>query len=572
MAFPSRANPPSWFAPWRQDRPADARLLDDVVAAVIVTLLLIPQSLAYAVLAGVPAHLGLYASIFPLLAYAAFGRSPVLAVGPVALTSIMTLDALQGYAVPGSPEWIAAATFLALASGALLFAMGALRLGFLAQLLSHPVMSGFVSGTAILIVLGQLKTLTGIPVQGQTAPELIQSFFQGLGQFESVTIVTGVTSLLLIALGRRFIRPWLTRQPIPTTTAELLGRAVPLVVVALATVVLMVSGMASETRTVGTIPSGLPSIGLPALDVQGLQGLLLSAALIGLVGFIESVSMAQTMARRFKVPVDPDAELRGLGAANLASGVIGAFPVTGGLTRTVVNIEAGARSPVSSILSAGLLLLVLLGAGNLLHDMPLAALAALIIVAVSTLIDIKALRHAWQFDRIDATSWLITFFGVLVLGLETGIVMGIVLSASGILWRLSRPHIAVLGRMPGTEHFRNVNRHHVETLPHALFLRIDGNLFFGNWVRIREAIDAAMESHPGTIAHLVLNLASVSDIDTTALEGMIRLQDDLQADGIGLCLAEIRGPVGDKLAGQALKVPIFLSSHDAFEALAGKPD
>ncbi|HSG19860.1 MAG TPA: SulP family inorganic anion transporter, partial [Burkholderiaceae bacterium] len=276
MAFPFRANPPSWFAPWRQDRPADARLLDDVVAAVIVTLLLIPQSLAYAVLAGVPAHLGLYASIFPLLAYAAFGRSPVLAVGPVALTSIMTLDALQGYAVPGSPEWIAAATFLALASGALLFAMGALRLGFLAQLLSHPVMSGFVSGTAILIVLGQLKTLTGIPVQGKTAPDLIQSFFQGLGQFESVTIVTGVTSLLLIALGRRFIRPWLSRQPIPTTTAELLGRAVPLVVVALATVVLMVSGMALETRTVGTIPSGLPSIGLPALDIQGLQGLLLS--------------------------------------------------------------------------------------------------------------------------------------------------------------------------------------------------------------------------------------------------------------------------------------------------------
>lgn len=543
-----------------------------MAAAVIVTLLLIPQSLAYAVLAGVPAHLGLYASIFPLLAYAAFGRSPVLAVGPVALTSIMTLDALQGYAVPGSPEWIAAATFLALASGALLFAMGALRLGFLAQLLSHPVMSGFVSGTAILIVLGQLKTLTGIPVQGKTAPDLIQSFFQGLGQFESVTIVTGVTSLLLIALGRRFIRPWLTRQPIPTTTAELLGRAVPLVVVALATVVLMVSGMASETRTVGTIPSGLPSIGLPAIDIQGLQGLLLSAALIGLVGFIESVSMAQTMARRFKVPVDPDAELRGLGAANLASGVIGAFPVTGGLTRTVVNIEAGARSPVSSILSAGLLLVVLLGAGDLLHDMPLAALAALIIVAVSTLIDIKALRHAWQFDRIDATSWLITFLGVLLLGLETGIVMGIVLSASGILWRLSRPHIAVLGRIPGTEHFRNVNRHHVETLPHALFLRIDGNLFFGNWVRIREAIDAAMKAHPGTIAHLVLNLASVSDIDTTALEGMIRLQDDLKADGIGLCLAEIRGPVGDKLAGQALQAPIFLSSHDAFEALAGKPD
>ena len=365
MAFPFRASAPNWFAPWRQDRPADARLLDDLVAAVIVTLLLIPQSLAYAVLAGVPAHLGLYASIFPLLAYAALGRSPVLAVGPVALTSIMTLDALQGYAAPGSPEWIAAATFLALASGVLLLAMGLLRLGFLAQLLSHPVMSGFVSGTAILIVLSQLRTLTGIPVQGQTAPELIESLFHGLGQFEPVTLLIGGTSLLLIALGRRFIRPWLTRQPISKTTAELLGRAVPLVVVGLATMALMLTGMASETRTVGTIPSGLPSIGLPSLDITGLQGLLLSAALIGLVGFIESVSMAQTMARRFKVPVDPDAELRGLGAANLASGVIGAFPVTGGLTRTVVNIEAGARSPVSSILSAGLLLLVLLGAGDL---------------------------------------------------------------------------------------------------------------------------------------------------------------------------------------------------------------
>ena len=555
----------------RLDRAIDARLRDDFMAAVIATLLLIPQSLAYAVLAGMPAHLGLYASVFPLLAYAAFGRSPVLAVGPVALTSIMTLEALQGYAVPGSPEWIAAAILLALASGALLFLMGLLRLGFLAQLLSHPVMSGFISGTALLIVLSQLKALSGIPVEGKTALELITSLVVHVEQAQATTLAVGIMSVLLMLLGRRFIRTWLGKTRLHSTTCDLIARAVPLVVVGLATIGLIASGQATATPTVGSIPSGLPSLALPSLNLNGLQGLLISAVLIGLVGFIESVSMAQTVARRYKVAVDPDAELRGLGAANLASGLIGAFPVTGGLTRTVVNMDAGARSPVSSLFSAGLLLLVVLGAGDSLSHLPLAALAALIVVAVSTLFDIKGLVRAWQFDRMDGASWLITFLGVLSLGLEAGIIMGIALSAAGLLWRMSRPHIAVLGRIPCSEHFRNVQRHHVETLPHTIFLRIDGNLFFGNWARIREVIGARIEQHSGQIEHLVLNLASVNDIDTTALEGILGLQEDLQEDGVSLCLAEIRGPVGDKLKGHLHGIPVYLSSHEAYEALMERP-
>jgi SulP family sulfate permease len=234
-------------------------------------------------------------------------------------------------------------------------------------------------------------------------------------------------------------------------------------------------------------------------------------------------------------------------------------------------MDAGARSPVSSLFSAGLLLLVVLGAGDLLSHLPLAALAALIVVAVSTLFDIKGLVRAWQFDRMDGVSWLITFLGVLSLGLEAGIIMGIALSAAGLLWRMSRPHIAVLGRIPCSEHFRNVQRHHVETLPHTIFLRIDGNLFYGSWARIRDIIGARIEQHPGRIEHLVLNLASVNDIDTTALEGILRLQEDLQEDGVALCLAEIRGPVGDKLKGHLPGIPVYLSSHEAYEALMERP-
>lgn len=559
----------SLLFPWRKDLAPDHSFSGDILAGAILTIMLIPQSLAYAVLAGMPPHTGLYASILPLLAYILLGRSPILAVGPVAIASVMTFDALRTLATPMSAEWMAAAAFMAICSGLLLLAMGFLRLGFLAQLLSHPVMSGFLSGAALLIVLGQLKGLTGIPMSGGAAPSMIVGLFTGLQQIQMGTLQVGLATLALLILLRVKGRPLLSALGLRGNALDLSSRALPLLVIVAVGLALALLGMGEITPLVGPIPEGLPPISIPETPQLDLQGLFWSAALISLVGFIESVAMAQALGRKVGMgSVDANAELRGLGAANLAAGFGQAFPVTGGLTRTVVNVEAGARSPIAGIVCAGLMVVAMMGAGGLIAILPLASLSALIIVSASTLFDTKTLIASWRFDRADGLSWLITFMGVLLLGIETGIVLGIALSVLIILWRLSRPHVAVLGRISGTEHFRNIHRHAVETLPDTSFVRIDANLFFGNWTRVREAIDQALETTESAPRHLVLCLTSVSDIDATALEGLIELQRDLKASGVTLHLSEIKGPLSDKLAGALREFPVHLSNHSAFEQLA----
>lgn len=559
----------SLLFPWRKDLAPNHSFAGDILAGAILTIMLIPQSLAYAVLAGMPPHTGLYASIFPLLAYILLGRSPILAVGPVAIASVMTFDALRTLATPMSAEWIAAAAFMAVCSGLLLMAMGFLRLGFLAQLLSHPVMSGFLSGAALLIVLGQLKGLTGIPMSGGAAPGMITSLFTGLQQVEIGTLQVGLTTLALLILLRMRGRFLLSRLGLKGSVLDLSARALPLFAIVFVALALAFTGLSGITPLVGPIPQGLPPISIPETPQLDLQSLFWSAALISLVGFIESVAMAQALGRKVGMAqVDANAELRGLGAANLAAGFGQAFPVTGGLTRTVVNVEAGARSPIAGIVCASLMVVAMMGAGGLIAILPLASLSALIIVSASTLFDSKTLMASWRFDRADGLSWLITFMGVLLLGIETGIVLGIALSVLIILWRLSRPHIAVIGRIRGTEHFRNIHRHEVETLPDTRFVRVDANLFFGNWSRVREAIDQALQATESAPRHLVLCLTSVSDIDATALEGLLELQRDLRANGVTLHLSEIKGPLSDKLADALTAFPVHLSNHAAFEQIA----
>jgi len=559
----------SLLFPWRKDLAPNHSFAGDILAGAILTIMLIPQSLAYAVLAGMPPHTGLYASIFPLLAYILLGRSPVLAVGPVAIASVMTFDALRTLATPMSPEWIAAAAFMAVCSGLLLLAMGFLRLGFLAQLLSHPVMSGFLSGAALLIIMGQLKGLTGIPMSGGAAPSMIASLFTGLQQVQMGTLQVGLATLALLILLRTKGRLLLCTLGLKSNSLDLSARALPLLAIAFVALALALMGMGGITPLVGPIPEGLPPLSIPEIPPMDLQSLFWSAALISLVGFIESVAMAQALGRKIGVTqVDANAELRGLGAANLAAGFSQAFPVTGGLTRTVVNVEAGARSPIAGIVCASLMVVAMMGAGGLIAILPLASLSALIIVSASTLFDSKTLIASWRFDRADGLSWLMTFIGVLIMGIETGIVLGIALSVLIILWRLSRPHIAVIGRLRGTEHFRNVQRHEVETLPNTRFVRIDANLFFGNWSRVREAIDQTLQTGESAPRHLVLCLTSVSDVDTTALEGLIELQRDLRANGVTLHLSEIKGPLSDKLAGALNEFHVHLSNHAAFEQLA----
>jgi SulP family sulfate permease len=534
--------------------------------------MLIPQSLAYAMLAGVPAHIGLAASILPLVAYALFGRSPALAVGPVAITSAMTASALAPLATPASAEWMALAALLALLSGAVLFVMGLLRLGFIANLLSHPVMGGFISGAAVLIILGQCASLVGVRVTGESALTLAWNLLGALPKSNPASLTMGLACLLGLVLTRRYAGPLLSRLGLTGIARDILSKAAPLLILVIAALLVKALHLEDEVQTVGQIPAGFSSLGLapgaPEIWLGALSALFPSALLIAVVGFVESVSMARAIAERRPTALDPNAELRGLGAANLASGLSGAFPVTGGLSRSIVNLEGGAMTPMAGVYSAGLMLLVLLGFGQMLSSLPLTALAALVIVAVATLIDIRLVKRLLKYDRVDALSWLLALCGVLLLGVEAGILSGIAVSIAGLLWRQSRPHMAILGRIPGTEHFRNLSRHAVETRPGLLMVRIDADLFFGNWDHIQSTLLDWLHVQPSPVRRLILSMGSVSDIDSTALEGLEHFENTLQTQGIALALAELKGPLEDKLrrTGFYDRCNVFRSNQDAFLA------
>ncbi len=560
---------PAWLSAY-----GSSKAVQDGVAGLVVTILLVPQSLAYAMLAGLPPHVGMYASILPLLAYALFGSSMTLSVGPVAVASLMTASALAPLAAPGTAEYVLLSVLLALIGGAVLLLLGVLRMGFVANLLSHPVISGFVTGSAVLIALGQLKPLLGIPASGETALELLLSLVARAGRLHPPTAILGLVSVLVLWAARRYFAQALRRAGMNEKGAEIAAKLAPMVVVLLA--IGAVTVFALDTRqgvaVVGNIPAGLPSLTFTLPGFGQLQALAVPAVMIALIGFVESVSVAQSLAIKRGERIDPDAELRGLGAANLASALSGGFPVTGGFARSVVNFAAGARTPVAGVVAAALMAVVLLGLTGLFEKLPLAVLAATIIVAVVGLIDLGTFRHAWHYDRADALAWLVTALGVLGLGVEAGVGLGVAMSIGTFLWRASRPHIAVVGRVGDSEHFRNERRFAVRTYPGLLLLRVDESLFFANVPPVLQRIEEEI-GRRGDVRHLVLDLSSVSHIDLTAVEALQRLHADLRERGIALHLAEIRGPVMDRLKEtdlpRMLARPPFLSLHEAAVTLAG---
>ena len=559
---------PEWLRNYRREQAAP-----DGIAGVVVTVLLIPQSLSYAMLAGLPPHIGLYASILPLLAYAAFGSSMTLSVGPVAVASLMTASALAPLAAQGSPEYVVLATLLALLGGLALMLLGVLRLGFVANLLSHPVVSGFVTGSALLIAIGQLKPLLGIPASGHTAVELLYSLTASFRQLQPFTAALGLTAVLLLWSSRRFLSGLLEKAGIAARVADLLAKLAPMAIVLLSIGAVVFWRLDTDhgVAVVGPIPQGLPSLQLVWPSSEQAMTLLLPAFMIALVGFVESVSVARSLAMKRSQRIDPDAELRGLGAGNLASALSGGFPITGGFSRSVVNFAAGAQTPMAGVVAAALMSLALVGLTGLFERLPLAVLAATIVVAVVGLIDLATPRHAWHYDRADVLAWAGTAIGVLVLGVEAGIGIGVALSLSVFVWRASRPHIAVIGRLPGTEHFRNERRFQVQTWPGLLIMRIDENLFFANISAVLDRIEAEIGARPGT-RDLLLVLSSVSHIDLTAAEALERLFGDLKSRDIVLHLAEVKGPVLDRLRRGGLLGPLirppFVSVHAAAQALA----
>ena len=559
----------TWLPTWlRAYRPA--WLAGDLTAGVIVTVMLIPQSLAYALLAGLPPEVGLYASILPIVAYALLGSSMTLAVGPVAVASLMTASALQPLASAGSAEYVALAVQLSMISGVMLLAFGALRLGFLAYFLSHSVISGFITGSAVLIAVGQLKYILGVKVAGSNVLEILLGLARALPQTRPVTVVIGVASLLFLLLARRYLAPVLTRLGVPAKAAELMAKLAPMVAVVASTAVvgLFKLNETAGVSVVGNVPQGLPQLSLSLPGMSTLSQLWLPALLITLIGFVESVSVAQSLALKRQQRIQPNRELLGLGAANVASALSGGYPVTGGFARSVVNFAAGAHTPLAGVISAGLMALVIAALTGLFYYLPHAVLAATIIVAVTSLIDVKTLKEAWRYDRADALSLLATAMGVVVLGVEVGILLGVALSLAVLVWRSSHPHMAVVGRVPGTEHFRNVDRHAVQTVPGLLALRVDESLFFANATVVEDRVEALLARDP-LVRRVLLICSAVNQIDATALGVLTQLERSLAIRGIAFMLAEVKGPVMDRLRltelGQRLQGKVFLSVHAAFE-------
>ncbi|HBQ07073.1 MAG: sulfate permease [Pseudomonadota bacterium] len=547
-------------------------LTRDVLAAVIVTLMLVPQALAYAMLAGLPPEMGLYASMLPLVLYAVFGTSASLAVGPVAVAALMTASALSSFAAPGSPEYICAALVLAALSGLILIAMGVLRLGFLVNFLSHPVISGFVTASGILIAISQLKHIFGVEASGHNVVELLRALLDQWQQVNVITLLIGLGVWAYLWVCRKRLNGWLTKLGMPASWAGLMVKAAPISAVVVTT--LLAWGFQLEQRgvdLVGFVPSGLPAITLPSLDQSLWLGLLPAALLISLVGFVESVSVAQTLAAKRRQRIDPNQELIALGMANLGAGISGGSPVSGGFSRSVVNFEAGAATPLAGAFTALGIVLATLLLTDLLAFLPTATLAATIIVAVGTLIDLPAVKRTWQYSSSDGVAMVATLLLTLLHSVEVGIISGVVLSLGLHLYRTSQPHSAVVGRVPGTEHFRNVKRHQVETDEHVAMLRIDESLYFAN-ARYLEDTVMALAARSPSIKHIVLTCQAVNVIDASALESLEAINGRLKDAGAMLHLAEVKGPVMDRLTHTAfyheLTGQVFFTTYDAWQALA----
>jgi SulP family sulfate permease len=552
----------------RYDRGA---LTSDLVAAVIVTIMLIPQSLAYALLAGLPAQMGLYASILPLVAYGIFGTSRTLAVGPVAVVSLMTAVAAGSVAAQGSPEYIAAAIALAVMSGLMLTLMGVLRLGFLANFLSHPVISGFITASGILIAASQLGGITGIKAGGHTLPEILHSLWVGIGEIHVATFAIGAGVTAFLFLSRRYAKKGLVALGLKPRLADLMAKAAPALAV-IATIALsrFLSLEDAGVKVVGDIPSGLPPLALPEFSLGIWRELFVSAAIISIVGFVESVSVAQTLAAKRRQRITPDQELIGLGASNIASAVSGGYPVTGGFARSVVNFDAGAETPAAGMFTAIGIAAATLLFTPWLYALPKATLAATIIIAVLTIVDLPAIWRTWSYSKADGAAMLATIGMTLASGVESGIIAGVALSIFLFLYRSSRPHYAIVGQVPGTEHFRNVKRHDVVTSPKVLSIRIDESLYFANARFLEDTVLREIAAGP-QIEHVVLMCPAVNFIDSSALESLEAIHQRLAEAGVKLHLSEVKGPVLDRLAGthflKDLSGRIFLTQADALEAI-----
>lgn len=548
----------------RRFRPAVRRadLLSDLGAGVTVGAMLVPQAMAYALLAGLPPEVGLYASTVPLVLYAIFGTSRQLAVGPVAIVSLLSATALASVAEEGAAGYVAAAGVLALLVGAIHLVMGLGRLGFLTRLLSHPVLVGFTSAAALLIGASQVKHLLGVTLEKDDHfHETVWELAGKVTDAHGLTLAVGVGAIVLMVGLKR----WLPAIP------GALGAVVA------TTVASVVWDFESRgVKVVGEIPQGLPPFTVP--DDLGLVGSLLPAAMvITLVGFMESIAVAKVYARRNRYEVDANRELVGLGAANVAAGLLGGYPVTGGFSRTAVNAEAGARTKTAAVVTATIVTLVIVALTPLFQQLPSATLGAIVVVAVAKLFDVAEIRHIRHLKGTDFVTLAVAFVATLALGVELGIAVAVAASIVVVAVRMMTPHTAELGRLPGTTLYRNVARFaEAERIPGIEILRFDVSLSYLNVEflkgRVHRLVD---EAGPGLRA-VVLDASGVNDIDSSATEALAELVQELDEQGRAVHLASVKGPVRDVLmrAGlyQQLGDRVHDHVHDAVLALTAMPE
>ncbi len=549
----------------RYDRNA---LTNDLIAAIIVTIMLVPQSLAYALLAGLPPEAGIYASILPIILYAIFGTSRALAVGPVAVVSLMTAAAVGQVAEAGTMGYAAAALTLALLSGMILLAMGLLRLGFIANFLSHPVIAGFITASGILIATSQIGHIAGIKTEGHTLPEMLGSLWRNLGQINFITLVIGVSATGFLFWVRKGLKPLLRAKGVGPRMADVLTKAGPVAAVVATTVAVWGLGLDQfGVKIVGDVPSNLPPLTMPDLSPDLVSALFLPALLISVIGFVESISVAQTLAAKKRQRIVPDQELIGLGAANIGAAFTGGYPVTGGFARSVVNFDAGAETPAAGAFTAVGLAIAAVALTPLVFFLPKATLAATIIVAVLSLVDLSILRRAWGYATADFIAVATTIGLTLIMGVEVGVSAGVLVSVLLHLYNTSRPHIAEVGLVEGTEHFRNIRRHAVLTDPSLVTVRVDESLYYANARYLEDYLyDRVLRDKAAR--NVVLMMTAVNEIDLSALESLEAINTRLSEIGIDLHLSEVKGPVMDRLKRSHflhdLSGRIYLSQFAAF--------
>lgn len=543
----------------------------DGLAAVVVTVMLIPQSLAYALLAGLPPETGLYASMLPLVAYGLFGTSRTLAVGPVAVVSLMTASAVGSVAAVGSVGYLQAALLLAFMSGAFLLLMGILRMGFLANFLSHPVIAGFITASGLIIAFSQLKHILGVSAEGENLLRLLISLGRHLTDSHLETVLLGVPVLAFLFWVRGGLKPLLQRLGLSDYSAGMLAKTGPVVGIIATSIAAWALDLGERgVALVGDVPTGLPALSWPPLIHPAWQELLVSAVFISIIGFVESVSVGHTLAAKRRQKISPDQELIGLGAANIAASVSGGYPVTGGFARSVVNFDAGAATPAAGMFAAGGIALTAMIFTPYLAYLPKATLAATIIVAVLSLVDFSILVRTWRYAKSEFVAVVTTLGVTLTLGVETGVACGVLASLALHLFKTSKPHMAVVGEVPGTEHYRNINRHQVTTHDAILSLRIDESLYFANASFIEDRIYELLEERP-LVKHVILMCTAVNEIDLSALEMLESVNQRLGESGIELHLSEVKGPVMDALEKthfvEQLTGEVWLSQHRAEEAI-----